>query len=89
MFDNRAHFPISETHPKMTSKKMTNSCEDCVTRDTTEWRVLNDGELESIDKCKRVIHCEPGETLFSQGDPGTGIFCIQSGLIGLRRVDVN
>jgi len=73
----------------MTTKKTPDSCADCTTRDTTEWRELDDGELESIDKCKRIIQCEPGETLFSQGDPGTGVYCIQSGLIGLRRVDVN
>ena len=73
----------------MTGKKTITSCADCATRDTTEWQVLGDDELESIDKCKRMIHCEPGETLFSQGDPGNGVYCIQSGLIGLRRVDVN
>ena len=73
----------------MTEKKTTNSCSDCATRETTEWRVLGDSELESIDRCKRLIHCEPGETLFSQGDPGNGVYCIKSGLIGLRRVDVN
>ncbi len=73
----------------ITSKKTTNSCANCATRGSTEWRVLGDDELESIDKCKRMIHREPGETLFSQGDPDNGVYCIQSGLIGLRRVDVN
>jgi CRP-like cAMP-binding protein len=73
----------------MTINKAKNNCADCATRETTEWRVLDDDQLESIDKCKRLVHCEPGETLFSQGDQGNGIYCIQSGLIGLRRVDVN
>lgn len=82
-------FAISETCSKMASKKTIHSCVDCTTWDTTEWRVLSDSELESIEKCKRMVHCAPGETLFSQGDPGTGVYCIQSGLIGLRRVDVN
>ena len=36
-----------------------------------------------------MINCEPGETLFSQGEKGNGVYCIKSGLIGLRRVDVN
>ncbi len=73
----------------MIDKKITNNCADCATRETTEWRDLSDDELDSLDKCKRMVHCEPGETLFSQGDPGNGVYCIQSGLIGLRRVDVN
>ncbi|MCP4332907.1 MAG: Crp/Fnr family transcriptional regulator [Gammaproteobacteria bacterium] len=73
----------------MTSKKTINRCADCPTRKATEWRVLGDDELESIDKCRRMVHCEAGETIFSQGDPGNGVYCIQSGLIGLRRVDVN
>jgi len=73
----------------MTTNKTVNSCADCVTRDSTEWQVLVDDELASIDKCRRVVDCEAGETLFSQGDPGNGVYCVQSGLIGLRRVDVN
>ena len=73
----------------MAEKITTISCADCTTRKTTEWQDLGDDELESLDRCKRMVHCEPGETLFFQGDPGNGIYCIQSGLIGLRRVDVN
>jgi len=38
---------------------------------------------------KRMQSYEPGEILYSQGDPGNGIYCIQSGLVGLRRVDVH
>jgi len=62
---------------------------DCASRKTTEWQGLAESELASIDKCRNVITCEPGETLYSQGEPGNGIYCIKSGLIGLRRVDIN
>jgi len=65
------------------------SCIDCPSRDSAEWKVLGECELASIDRSKRVATYEPGETLFSQGDPGNGVYCIKSGLIGLRRVDVN
>jgi len=50
---------------------------------------LGECDLASVNKSKRVITCEPGETLYSQGDPGNGVYCIKSGLIGLRRIDVN
>ncbi len=65
------------------------SCLDCKSLPTTEWQVLDRKTLEAVSRCKRVTHCEAGETLYSQGEPGNGIYCISSGLIGLRRVDVN
>lgn len=73
----------------MTSGKIINSCSECPGLQTTEWGVLCECDLESLDKGKRTVTCEPGETLYSQGDPGNGVYCIKSGLIGLRRVDVN
>jgi len=73
----------------MTTSKKIFDCIDCPSRGTTEWDVLGDCELAQIDKNKRMLTYEPGQTLYSQGDPGNGIYCIQSGLIGLRRVDVN
>jgi len=73
----------------MTSKGKINNCRDCPSRGTTEWQVLGDCELESINDAKRTLTYEPGETLYAQGDPGNGVYCIKSGLIGLRRVDVN
>jgi len=51
--------------------------------------VLGECGLAGINKGKHMITCEPGETLYSQGDPGNGVYCIKSGLIGLRRVDIN
>jgi CRP-like cAMP-binding protein len=74
---------------EMISRKEVNNCAHCPTRGTTEWKVLGECELASIDRSKRVTTYEPGETLYSQGDPGNGVYCIKSGLIGLRRVDVN
>lgn len=71
----------------MDDKSINNSCQDCGSKNSTEWRVLCESGLTSIDKAKRVVEYGPGETLYSQGDPGSGIYCIRSGLIGIRRVD--
>ena len=65
------------------------SCMDCPGLNSTEWQALAESELITMDNCKRVITCEPGEILFSQGEQGKGVYCIKSGLIGLRRIDVN
>ncbi len=65
------------------------NCAECPALETTEWGVLGECGLASVTKSKHMITCEPGESLFSQGDPGNGIYCIKSGLVGLRRIDIN
>jgi len=62
---------------------------DCPTLGTSDWEVLGECGLASIIKGKHMITCEPGETLYSQGAAGNGVYCIKSGLIGLRRIDIN
>ena len=62
---------------------------ECPARNTSEWGVLGECGLAGVTQGKHMMTCEPGETLYSQGDPGNGIYCIQSGLIGLRRIDIN
>ena len=74
---------------RVTSEKTSNSCLDCEGLQTTEWEALTGPELKSMDCCKKVASCEPGEILFTQGEQGNGIYCVKSGLIGLRRVDIN
>jgi CRP/FNR family transcriptional regulator, anaerobic regulatory protein len=67
-------------------KKHTN-CTDCEQRSTTEWSCLSSGELRVLDNAK-IDHTLPvGDIIYNQGDRCNGIYCVQSGLIGLRRVD--
>ncbi len=68
---------------------MSHKCSDCQTRKLTEWRVLNQAELLMLDKTKHSKVYEPGETLYHQGDECAGVYCIQSGLVGLRHIDGN
>ncbi len=62
---------------------------ECSALSTTEWGVLGECGLASVSKGKHMVTYEPGESLYSQGDPGNGIYCIQSGLVGSRRIDIN
>ena len=71
----------------MKEKKPPISCLNCPNRSSTEWGSLAESELVDVDKCRRVVTLEPGEILYSQGEQGNGVYCIDSGLIGLRRVD--
>lgn len=63
------------------------NCRQCPTSITSEWGILHDDELEAIDREKVSRSHQAGEMLFHQGATCKGIYCIQSGLIGLRRVD--
>jgi CRP-like cAMP-binding protein len=73
----------------MIREKTITNCMDCPAINTAEWRVLGECALAWMTKGKHMLTCEPGETLYSQGDPGNGVYCIKSGLIGLRRIDIN
>ncbi len=70
----------------MSIKKHTN-CTNCDQRSTTEWNCLSSDELRVLDNSK-IDHILPvGEIIYNQGDECSGVYCIQSGLIGLRRMD--
>lgn len=80
-------FEIFLPFPKhaMTNKSI-HRCADCSSRRTTEWEVLSEPELKLIDEAKRTRVLEPGAILFRQGDAAEGLYCIKSGLIGIRRL---
>ena len=71
----------------MVQKICQTSCLGCRTRSSSEWDCLSTAELRTIDKARVSLAYMPGDSVFSQGDDGTGVYCIQSGLIGLRRLD--
>ncbi len=71
----------------MTQCNPSHNCANCPSRQTTEWRDLTGAELALVDQAKQTRMFDPGTTLYDQGDEGGGIHCIQSGLIGLRRLD--
>ncbi|MDA0240174.1 MAG: Crp/Fnr family transcriptional regulator [Proteobacteria bacterium] len=63
------------------------NCFTCQARERTEWCVLQDAELRLIEDGKKSRRYLPGETIFREGDTPDGIFCIESGMIGLRKSD--
>lgn len=63
------------------------NCFTCQTRERSEWCVLSDDELKLLDKGRRTRDYVPGEALFHEGDPCHGIYCVESGLIGVRKSD--
>lgn len=64
-------------------------CSSCPTQCSAEWGCLTEIELALIDRGKTSRRYVPGEIIYNQGDECVGIFCIESGLVGIRRLDEN
>ncbi|NQU58496.1 MAG: Crp/Fnr family transcriptional regulator [Rhodospirillales bacterium] len=48
---------------------------------------MSEEHLELIDKFKKVSDRNPGDIVYQQGDRSEGVYCIQSGLVGVRQLD--
>jgi len=59
----------------------------CQLRSRSEWSVLSDEELERFNAGKVCRKYAKGEELFGEGDPCRGIYCVESGLIAIRKMD--
>ena len=64
------------------------NCFTCQARGRTEWCVLTDEELALVDQGKVSRQYLPGEVIFHEGDECRGVHCIESGLVGIRKMDV-
>ena len=63
------------------------NCFTCQARGRTEWCVLTDGELALVDQGKVCRQYLPGDVIYHEGDECHGVHCIESGLVGIRKVD--
>ena len=63
------------------------NCFTCQSRGRTEWCVLTDDELALLDQGKISRQYLPGDVIFHEGDECHGVHCIESGLIGIRKMD--
>jgi CRP/FNR family transcriptional regulator len=63
------------------------SCFGCQWRERSQWCILDKDELDLLDQSKRCSLYPPGQTVIRQGDPGEGIFCVESGTVAVRKTD--
>lgn len=65
------------------------SAYSCVTGPSrpAEWEALDETVLLAFSRGAQARFLEPGATLYLQGDECKGIYCVQTGLVGVRRVD--
>lgn len=65
------------------------NCFTCQVRARTEWCVLDERELKLINEAKKSRAYGVGEVIFHEGDDCDGVFCIEAGMVGLRKSDVD
>ena len=63
------------------------NCFTCQARGRTEWCVLTEEELALVNQGKVCRQYLPGDVIFHEGDECHGIHCIESGLVGIRKLD--
>ncbi len=63
------------------------ACEPCHGRHHAEWNALDDAGLATLNRARQVREYGAGDTIFKQGSPCTGLFCVDSGDIALRKAD--
>lgn len=61
------------------------SCETCETRSEGVFEVLEGLELDRLNRSKVTNVYRRGQTLFHEGNPCAGVFCIRSGLVKISR----
>ena len=68
---------------------MDKSCSSCAHRQAAEWSVLGAGNIAQIGDVRRSRNFLAGEAIYHEGDEATGIYCVSSGLVGIRKVDAD
>ena len=70
-------------------RKQPTNCFSCQNRQRTEWCVLGESELQKLSSAKTARRYDVGEFIYHEGDPCDGVYCIETGLVALRKYDVN
>lgn len=63
------------------------SCFSCEGRLQNAWCALEGDDLHLLNQSKICHRYEPGQTIFYQGNPCLGVYCIEEGTVALRKTD--
>lgn len=64
-------------------------CIDSKTREDTIWATLNDEEVDLFNRNAICREYTPGESIFMQGEPCNGLYFVEDGLVGVRKIDID
>lgn len=68
---------------------MVSSCQACAHYRDSDWGTLCASKAANLEFAKRTRHFLPGEPVYHEGDEPTGVYCVSSGLVGIRKVDTD
>lgn len=63
------------------------SCLTCPGRELSEWCALSYEDLAALERHRTHHDYRAGEVIFHQSAPCLGVHCVESGTVGLRKVD--
>ena len=63
------------------------SCSGCPVGAHSEWAALTMSERDMLDAGKTGCEVPAGQVVFREGDDCRGVYCVESGLIGIRKTD--
>jgi len=61
-------------------------CEQCIVRQFSALKTLNKDELLRLANCKTSYTIKKGESIFEEGEPTNGIYCIKDGVCKLSKL---
>lgn len=64
-------------------------CCECLQSGCSEWDALTPHEQAILDDAKVRQRYAKKEIIFRQSDPCQGVYCVQSGLVGVRKTDAD
>ena len=65
------------------------TCTTCLHRDTAQWCALDSLHLMQVDEAKVIKDYQKGQTVYQQGEPCAGIYCVSSGTLAIRKLDAD
>lgn len=72
---------------KTTARNTT--CLTCQGRTRNEWCVLEGDDLGLLNQVKVCNAYQPGQTIFYQGNPCLGVYCVEEGTVAVRKTDAS
>ena len=73
--------------PKPVASSQRVTCMECAARCSTEWCALGDEEVRILNEFRVQNVYRPGQVIFFEGNPCLGLYCIESGVVAIRRTD--
>ncbi|MCK6511542.1 Crp/Fnr family transcriptional regulator [Myxococcota bacterium] len=75
--------------PWQAGRNSSPACLSCDKRLHNQWKVLDEEQLRDLNTVKSCNTYQPGQVIFYQGNPCMGLYCIESGTVALRKIDIH